>query len=101
MYSQKTLKTQNTHVFILYNFLKYIFDVFSKNTKNPKRIRFSFYNFLKNPLGFLKKTLQPNMRLFALVNFPSPTSCLTLASGLAPRVTIVQFNDFPKIGNRQ
>lgn len=40
-------------------------------------------------------------QLFALVNFSSPTSGLTLPPRLPPQSAIVELNDFPKIGNRQ
>jgi len=56
MYYQKALKTQTAHVLSFYNFLKNIFDVLSKSTKNPNSTRFILYNFLKNIFDVLSKS---------------------------------------------
>ena len=82
-------------IFNFYQFFGDTLRVSSKSTLKTKRARFIFKQFSRIHQNCMVA------QLFALVNFSSPTSGLTLASGLAPQPAIVEFNDFPKIGNRQ
>ncbi len=77
----------------------------SKSTKNQNVFVLSFYNFLII-INDYKKALNANT-LYGISNFLALTTTLsaTLALRLSPRLAlrlaIVDFDDFPKIGNRQ